>query len=135
TLAFNWNETEVTDRGTINPISDGRVEALEELLPNWKGNVQWSHVQGPFRTLLRANYYGDWRSTSNDYNVDAAILIDAQVAYQFNDNIEFVAGVDNLFDEFPDENPSAGSLGQLYPEDSPFGFNGGTWYLQGRFTF
>ena len=135
TVAFNYNDTEVTDRGTINPISDGRVEALEDLLPNVKGNVAWSHIQGNWRTLLRANYYGDWKSTSNGYDVDAAILVDAQVAYQVTDNFELVAGVDNLFDEYPDKTPNPGGLGQLYPEDSPFGFNGGSWYLQGRYAF
>jgi len=46
-----------------------------------------------------------------------------------------VVGVENLFDEYPDKTPNPGSLGQLYPEDSPFGFNGGTWYLQGRMVF
>ena len=135
TVAFNYNDTEVTDRGTINPISDGRVEALEDLLPNVKGNVAWSHMQGNWRTLLRANYYGDWKSTSNGYDVDAAVLVDAQVAYQVTDNFELVAGVDNLFDEYPDKTPNPGGLGQLYPEDSPFGFNGGSWYLQGRYAF
>ena len=135
TVAFNYNDTEVTDRGTINPISDGRVEALEDLLPNVKGNVAWSHMQGNWRTLLRANYYGDWKSTSNGYDVDAAILVDAQVAYQVTDNFELVAGVDNLFDEYPDKTPNPGGLGQLYPEESPFGFNGGSWYLQGRYAF
>ncbi|EAQ96850.2 TonB-dependent receptor plug domain-containing protein [Congregibacter litoralis] len=135
TVALNYNKTEVTDRGTVNPISDGRVEALELQLPEFKGNITWSHVQGKFRTLLRANYFGDWRSTSNGYDVGASTLIDAQVAYQFTDSLEVVLGVENLFDEFPDENPGQGSVGQLYPEDSPFGFNGGTWYLQGRFVF
>jgi len=135
TVAFNYNDTEVTDRGSINPISEGRVEALEELLPNVKGNVAWSHTQGKWRTLLRANYYGGWKSTSNGYNVDAATLVDAQVSYQLTDSLELTAGVDNLFDEYPDKTPNPGGLGQLYPEDSPFGFNGGTWYLQGRYTF
>jgi len=135
TVAFNYNKTEVTDRGTINPISGGRVEALEDLLPNIKGNVAWSHVQGKLRTLLRANYYGSWTSTSNGYGVGAAVLVDAQVAYQVTDSAEIIVGVDNLFDEYPDETPSPGGLGQLYPEDSPFGFNGGTWYVQGRLTF
>jgi iron complex outermembrane receptor protein len=135
TVALNYNKTEVTDRGTVNPISDGRVEALELQLPEFKGNVTWSHVQGKFRTLLRANYFGDWRSTSNGYDVGASTLIDAQVAYQFTDSIEVVLGVENLFDEYPDENPGQGGTGQLYPEDSPFGFNGGTWYLQGRLVF
>ena len=135
TVAFNYNDTEVTDRGSINPISEGRVEALEDLLPNVKGNVSWSHTQGKWRTLLRANYYGGWKSTSNGYDVDAATLVDAQVSYQLTDSLELTAGVDNLFDEYPDKTPNPGGLGQLYPEDSPFGFNGGMWYLQGRYAF
>ena len=135
TVAFNYNKTEVTDAGTINPISGGRIEALEDLLPNIKGNVSWSHSQNKWTTLLRANYYGDWTSTSNGYDVDATILVDAQIAYQVTDNLELVAGVENLFDEYPDETPNPGGLGQLYPEDSPFGFNGGTWYVQGRYSF
>ena len=135
TLAFNYNETEVTGRGSINPIGDARVEALEDQLPNLRGNVQWSHVQGKWRTLLRANYFGAWTSTSNGYDLGASTLVDAQIAYQLTDEAEIVFGVDNLFDEFPDETPNPGGLGQLYPEDSPFGFNGGTWYLQGRLMF
>ena len=135
TVAFNYNKTEVTDAGTINPISGGRIEALEDLLPNIKGNVSWSHSQNKWTTLLRANYYGDWTSTGNGYEVDAAILVDAQIAYQLTDNLELVAGVENLFDEYPDETPNPGGLGQLYPEDSPFGFNGGAWYVQGRYSF
>ena len=134
TVAFNYNETEVDSRGTINPISDGRVEALEDLLPNVKGNVAWSHMQGNYRTLLRANYYGSWRSTGNGYNVGSEILVDAQVAYTWDENLELVLGVDNLFDEYPKKNPGAGGTGQLYPEDSPFGFNGGSWYLQVRYA-
>ncbi len=135
TVAFNYNDTEVTDRGSINPISDGRVQALEEQLPNIKGNVSWTHTQGKWRTLLRANYYGNWTSTSNGYDVGASTLVDAQVSYQLTDNLELTAGVDNLFDEYPDETPNPGGLGQLYPEDSPLGFNGGMWYLQGRYAF
>jgi iron complex outermembrane receptor protein len=53
----------------------------------------------------------------------------------FRDNIEFIAGVDNLFDTYPDKNPGAGDLGQLYSEASPFGFNGMSWYLRARLTF
>jgi iron complex outermembrane receptor protein len=135
TVAFNYNKTEVTDAGTINPISGGRIEALEDLLPNIKGNISWSHSQNKWTTLLRANYYGGWTSTGNGYDVDAAILVDAQIAYQLTDNLELVAGVENLFDEYPDETPNPGGLGQLYPEDSPFGFNGGAWYVQGRYSF
>ena len=40
-----------------------------------------------------------------------------------------------MFDVYPDENPFAGDLGQIYSEASPFGFNGGQWYVRARMTF
>ena len=135
-LAFNFNDTTVDDRGTINPISDGRVRALEDLLPNTRGNVSWTHSQDAFRTLVRVNYYGGWDDTGNGVDgIGASILVDVEVSYRATENIEVALGVDNLFDEYPDENPSAGSLGQLYSEASPFGFNGAQWYVQARYTY
>ena len=135
TVAFNYNKTEVDDRETINPISGDRVEALEDVLPNAKGNIAWSHTQGQLRTLVRASYYGAWKSTGNGYTLGATTLVDAQVAYDYTENSELVLGVENLFDEYPDKNPGRSGVGQLYPEDSPFGFNGGSWYLQARYSF
>jgi iron complex outermembrane receptor protein len=136
TIAANYNKTEVDSLGTVNPIGAGRVAALEDLLPNMRGNVSWNHTQGEFRTLLRASYYGGWDDTGNGVTgISAEVLIDVQVAYQFSEQLEFVAGVDNLLDTYPQENPGALGSGQLYSESSPFGFNGGTWYLQARFTY
>jgi iron complex outermembrane receptor protein len=136
TIAANYNKTEVDSLGTVNPIGTGRVAALEDLLPNMRGNVSWNHTQGEFRTLLRASYYGGWDDTGNGVTgISAEVLIDVQVAYQFSEQLEFVAGVDNLLDTYPQENPGALNSGQLYSESSPFGFNGGTWYLQAKFTY
>ena len=136
TVAANYNKTEVDSRGSLNPISDGRVRALEDLLPNIKGNVTWTHVQDSLRTMLRANYYGKWDDTGNGVDgIGAAVLVDAEIAYQVNESIEVVAGAANIFDTYPDKNPGAGDLGQLYSEASPFGFNGGAWYLRARMTF
>jgi len=136
TVAFNFNETKVDDVGTVNPIDAGRVAALEDLLPNTKGVVSWRHTMGKFSTLLRGNYYGEWDDTGNGVpGISAALLVDAAVTYMMNDNIDLIVGVDNLFDEYPDRNPGAGDLGQLYSEASPFGFNGGTWYVRARATF
>ncbi len=136
TVAFNYNKTEVDDVGSVNPIDADRVSALEDLLPNVKGNIAWTHVVGDFRTLVRANYYGEWDDTGNDVpGIGAEILVDAEVAYQLQENVEIIVGVDNLFDTYPEENPFAGDLGQQYSEASPFGFNGGAWYLRARVIF
>ena len=136
TFALNYNETKVDSRGTVNPISEDRVAALEDLLPNTRAVITWRHSVGKFNTLLRGNYYGEWDDTGNGVpGIGAAFLVDAAVTYLINDNFDLVVGIDNIFDEYVDENPFAGSLGQLYSEASPFGFNGGTWYVRARATF
>jgi iron complex outermembrane receptor protein len=135
-VAANYNKTEVDSVGTLNPIDSDRVRALEDLLPNVKGSVTWTHTQDKFRTMLRANYYGGWDDTGNDVNgIGAEVLVDAEVAYQVNESIEVVGGLANMFDAYPEKNPGAGDLGQLYSEASPFGFNGGAWYLRARMQF
>ena len=135
-VAANYNKTEVDSVGTLNPIDADRVRALEDLLPNVKGSVTWTHVQDKFRTMLRANYYGGWDDTGNGVDgIGAEVLFDAELAYQVRDNIEVVGGLANVFDAYPEKNPGAGDLGQLYSEASPFGFNGGAWYLRARMQF
>jgi len=137
TLAFNYNETEVPDQyvgdGFLQ-IGTGRRAALEDQLPNVKGNVAWSHTTGNLRTLVRANYYGPWMS-GQGYSVGATTLLDLQLSYQVNENLEVVVGADNVFDEYVDRNQNGQGLGMNYPEDSPLGFNGGSWYVQGRYNF
>lgn len=136
TLALNYNSTDVTDRGVVNPIDAGREQALEDLLPRFKGNLTWAHSQGAIRGLVRLNYYGEWDDTGNGVNdISAEILVDVEASYTMDNGLEIIGGVNNLFDTYNDENPFAGSLGQLYPESGPFGLNGGMWYLKARYSF
>ncbi len=135
-VAANYTDTKVTNVGDINPISDGRVQSLEDLLPNIKGNATWTHRQGMFRGLLRANYFGGWDDTGNGVDdISPEVLIDAEIAAEVRDGIEIAIGGNNIFDNYPDENPGAGGLGQLYPEAAPTGFNGGQYYAKVRVDF
>ena len=135
-VAANYTDTKVTNTGDINPISPGRVQSLEDLLPNVKGNATFTHRQGMFRGLLRANYYGGWDDTGNGVDgISPEILVDAEVAAEFAEGVELAIGASNIFDNYPDENPGAGGLGQLYPEAAPTGFNGGQYYAKLRIDF
>ena len=58
----------MTSRGIVNPISSGRQQALEDLLPRVKGNLAWSHTQGNLRGLVRVSYYGELDDTGNGVN-------------------------------------------------------------------
>ncbi len=135
-LAANYTNTKVTDRGTLNPISDGRVRALEDLLPNVKGSLTWNNDFGRVRTMLRANYYGGWDDTGNGVDdIGEEVLMDAEIGYEVFEGLEIIGGAVNFLDNYVDENPGAGGLGQLYSEASPFGFNGGQYYVKARYTF
>ncbi len=136
-LALNYTKTDVTDRGvnTAAPIGQNRIRALEDLLPNWKGNLTFNHEQGMWRGLVRVNYFGPWYDTGNGFDVGSEFVVDAEIGAEVMDGVEVIVGMQNLLDNYPDKNPSAGSLGQLYPEASPMGFNGGAYYAKIRYTF
>ncbi len=137
TLALNYTQTNVTDNGTVAPLGLFRITALEDQLPNWKGNFTLNHSQGNWRALARINYHGGWTDTAQAELVEVGdeFTLDLEVGVEVVDGFEISVGAANVFDGFPDVNPFAGNLGQLYPESSPFGFNGGSYYIRGRYTF
>ncbi|MEM9015334.1 MAG: TonB-dependent receptor, partial [Pseudomonadota bacterium] len=147
-LAFNWTDTEVTDRGldTAAPLSLGRARQLEENTPATRGNLTINHFHGPFRGLARVNYWGSFFECHlDDVNDDPAqngcglpidagaqITVDLEAAYEVVEGVQLIAGVQNAFDSFPDENPFAGIVGSLYPATAPGGFSGGLYYFKLR---
>ncbi len=132
-IAANYNNTTVTRRGNLG---NQRLQALEEQLPNWKGNIAFNHEQGIWRGLARVNYFGPWTDSGNGgTQIGGEFTIDAEVGAQVMENVEVIFGVANAFDNYPDENPGQLNIGQLYPESSPMGFNGGSYYAKLRITY
>ncbi len=138
TLVLNYTKTSVERTGTLTP---GRLRQLEENLPNWKGNLTLTHHEGPWRGLVRANYYGEFFEDHLDANLafpidgSAEITVDMEIGRMLGENFEVVLGAQNLFDNYPDDNPFATVVGAAYPVTAPGGFNGGSYYLKGRYTW
>lgn len=138
TLAINYTETEVTNLGAT--ISSTRARQLEEGLPRWKGFLNLTHNQGRFRGLLRANYFGEYfeahlEDDTLPIDAEARVTVDAELGYEVIDGVEVAVGAQNLFDTYPTLNPWRGIVGAQYGERSPFGFNGGSWYVRARAKF
>lgn len=140
-LIYNYNTTEVT---YFNPVTldDVRIRQIEDSMPNQRGNLSWRHIQGSWRVLLRGNYFSDyWLAHVGDSNLtlepSAELTLDAEIAYSFghNDQYSFVVGAENLFNNFPDTNPYSGLTGAKYPENSPMGNAGGTYYIRLGYNF
>ncbi|GAB0109088.1 TonB-dependent receptor plug domain-containing protein [Pseudoalteromonas distincta] len=144
-LAYNWNETEVTKFSDIT--GEFKVKRLEDDLPNHRATFTWAQQWESVSAFARANYYGEYQGVHVDYDAtaktaDAAVTIDAEVTYFLNESISFSIGAQNLFDQdaekldFADATgiPNNNWGGQFY-ETSPYGINGGFYYAKATYTF
>ena len=136
-VVYNWTDTKVD---SFNPdiIGDTRVRQLEDNLPEHRASFIASHNQGDWGGLVRLNYYGEYYEAHLDdgtlpIDAGAEITVDVELGYDFTESLSLAVGAENVFDEFPDENPWAGIAGAQYPVTSPMGFNGGFWYLRLRY--
>lgn len=150
-LAMNWTDTEVTNTGqdTAAPLTIGRRKQIEENLPNFRGNLTFTHEQGALRGLARVNYYGEYFECHLDaindtpgsgcdlpIDGDAMVTLDLEGGIAITDNFELSIGAQNVTDEYPNDNPwGAAVAGAAYPPNSPAGFNGGFYYVRTRATF
>ena len=99
---------------------------------------------GMLGALLRLNYYDGWSSSGGlfdltpanepliTYDYGSTLLVDAEVSMTFNDMFTVTLGGENIFDEYPDNegNDILQALGDTYAVTSPYGFNGGFYYLR-----
>ena len=139
-LAANWSDIELTE---YNPdfTDQNTRDQIEKGRPDSRFTATWSHAQGTWRFLARTRHYGEHYDAP--YNsgglafgslVDLAgpdTVIDLEGAFDVTDSLSVLIGLQNAFDTYPDENPGAAAVaGLLYPEQSPWGFNGGYYYLR-----
>lgn len=140
-LRYNHNEQEVSNvaAGTINA---SRVYDLENQLPNDRAVLTLDFSSGGmFGGLMRVNYYGDWSTTgglfspgdaSDRYGYDGAAIVDVEARLQFGEHYTVAIGGENVFDTMPDkeQDGTLQFLGVVDALTSPYGFNGGFWYLR-----
>jgi iron complex outermembrane receptor protein len=128
----------------------------EEYQPRYRGNVTAEHEWRNLRLLARLSYYDDYviadtfegpptpictSERPNPEGTDECYsdkwVFDLEAAYTIAGNYTIVLGAENLFDTYPDKSydyPDF-SFGQVYHPASPFGYNGGFWYLRLRADF
>jgi len=140
TFTGNYNRTEVTDINNPEAIDAKRVTQLEKTLPLFRMTLTGDHRQGPWRFLGRVYMYDGFTEFTtdggNNTRVDAGPqwLVDLETSYTMKNGLTVSAGAQNLFDSYPDRS-NPGVSGTKYPEYSPYGFNGGYYYLRALYAF
>lgn len=150
-LAYNWNETTVDKYTAIT--GEGKVSRLENDLPNHRATFTWAQNWDNVNMFTRVNYFGefqgvhvDWIGTPDEpgteINADSEVTVDIEVTYHATDNLRVSLGAQNIFDVYPSEldfeqqtGAPNNSWGGKYYETSPFGFNGGFYYLKATYSF
>ena len=140
-LRYNYNKQEVTSVRS-ETLNASRVFDLENQIPENRALLTLDYASdGFFGALLRLNYYDGWSTTgglfspgdaSDQYSYGEAVLVDLETRFSFGDRYTLTIGGENIFDEFPDEeqDPTSQFLGVNYALTSPYGFNGGFYYLR-----
>ena len=156
-FAYGYNKIEVVgqslvetidgngDTVLVSPVSDGSVDNIENNFPNHRFVLTTNTAFGDdWNLMLRANYYGehlDERGTLGDdkASIDSIIYVDAEVAYQVNEELNVKLGFSNIFDSYINEidEPFSNrqSVGLQYPRRSAANYEGGSWYLNGTYSF
>ncbi|WP_299585730.1 TonB-dependent receptor [uncultured Microbulbifer sp.] len=145
-LRHNHNKQEVSDI-TENTINASRVFDLENQVPSDRTTLTFDFDTGNlFSGYLRLNRYSDWESTgglfgpgdaSDTYSYGSEILVDLEATFTLYENYKVAIGGENIFDVYPDDEQDGTLqfLGARYALTSPFGFNGGFWYLRASAEF
>ena len=137
-FAANWTQTEVT--GRKDNISDKRVHQVERGVPKIRATLTGHHVSGPWTVMVRGRFYGSHIEYSTDdsdllVDIEKRLLFDAEVAYNYRDDFEFILGAENIFDVDPTHNPYSAETGLKFPENPVIDGSGGFYYVKTRYLF
>lgn len=138
-FAANWTDTQVISYDE-EILDETRIRQLEDSLPAFRSNLGVIHYNGNWQGLARVNYYDGFYEAhldAGDLPIEAGgeVTVDVDVAYKTPVGFSVAVGAQNLFNQFPDENPYATVAGAKYPETSPLGFNGGYYYTRLSYNF
>lgn len=165
TLAANFTETEVTDTytppdsalGGVSPkdvFSEQAISIIEEWQPQDRVSLTGLYTVGPFIINLAFNRYGEYTVLDGERQTyEAKLITDLRVNYQYNDELSFNFGGNNIFDVYPDKNEIGNSRSGTIVDPSgnvvassqgvfkysrrsaPFGFNGAYFYAGAEYQF
>ncbi len=135
-LGYNYTNTEVT-QFSPETINDVRIRELQEGLPRHRATITLTQpMLDRWNLLGRGRYYSSWHDSEDSQTYGDEFLVDFEVNYSLTDRITLTAGAQNVFNNYPDENPkSAATTGNKYGQFCPFGFDGAFWYGKLGYSF
>ena len=126
---FNHTDTEVAEFNR-DVLDTERIRQLQKAVPGTRWNFTMHQRFGRWRLLGRLSYYGDWYDSRDVRVYNGEHLFDLEASYPLSESITATIGVQNLFDNQPQENPNAAAAGNRYSPYTPFNYNGAFYYVR-----
>jgi iron complex outermembrane receptor protein len=142
--ALNYTKTTVTKITDARAIDRERSIEIGSYYPKWRGTLTGVVTRGPWSGQARLSYFGKYTdavptvtAVAFDQTHGPDWLLDLEVSYDVSETFRVSVGANNILDHYPDKEGLAANInnGQIYTQNSPFGYNGGFWYarLSARF--
>jgi iron complex outermembrane receptor protein len=140
-LRHTWNEQEVSNVAP-NTINASRVCDLEHQVPDNRTVLTLDYqTDGMFGGFLRLNNFDGWASTGGLFSpgdcsdftrYSGALIVDLEATFTFAEHYSISIGGENLLDEEPGQEGDGilQVLGVDRSITSPWGTNGGFWYVR-----
>ena len=131
--AVNVNKTRILDRGRF--VDAEAQHDVEYGVPRARAVITANHVAGRFEGLVRTRYYGAYRNTLDSsletiQRFGREVMVDLAASRTWGRRWSITAGVDNVFDNYPDPGEFEVCCGRIYRSDSIPPWQGRLLYLQ-----
>lgn len=135
--AVNLNRTRILDRGRF--VDAEAEHDVERGVPETRAVVTALHSVGRFDLLVRARYYGEYKNTLNAtletvQDFGAEVMVDAEVTRTWRNRFSVKAGMQNIFDNYPDPGEFEVCCGRIYRSDSVTPWQGALFYVQASWS-
>jgi len=164
-LGATYTETMLTNLAAGTPQLDGQpffdataISALTTAAPRFAFNLGSLWTLGKLTVNLREQIFGpsnEWQSDfayTNGHSlvyyntrIGATAITNLDLSYQANKHLKLDIGTNNLFNRYPNQTNSTllyyyrrafdNNAVFIYPGFSPYGFDGGYYYIRARFQF
>ena len=128
-VLFNHTDTDVT-RFDPDVVDALRIRELQEALPGTRWTATVRQTLGRWRLLGRLSYYAAWFDSRDLYVYHGDSVVDLDAAYPVSESTTLTIGGQNVFGNDPEANPIARAKGNRYSAHTPFGVNGGFYYVR-----
>jgi iron complex outermembrane receptor protein len=142
TASFNYNSTKYDSDPDEYFTREAQYD-FENSDPRTRGVFSVKHAYQDFQVTGRVSYFGEY-TNANDLgdedmlyqNFGAEFMFDLEGAYYLTENLTLMAGVKNLFDNYPEQDTTGDARnGAIYLSSSVVDWQGGYYYAKINMTF